>query len=85
MTQNISNVMSLIGAFLLVFSTWQYTLTAPSCCHDSVNASTAHIFNKNCSEFETSIVLDDVSFHIPPSLNMSLAIVGLVVSITLAS
>ena len=70
MTQNISNVMSMIGAFLLVFSTWQYTITAPTCCHDSINASIIHEFNKNCSEFETSIVLEDISFHIPPNLNI---------------
>ena len=80
MTQIISNLMSIFGAFLLVFSTWQYTITAPSCCHDSVNASIAHQFNKNCTEFKTSIVLEDISFHIPATLNMILAIIGLIVS-----
>ena len=82
MTQNISNVMSIVGAFLLVFSTWQYTVTAPMCCHDSINASIAHEFNKNCSEFETSIVLEDISFHIPPNLNIGLAIIGLTVRLS---
>ena len=80
MTQIISNLMSIFGAFLLVFSTWQYTITAPSCCHDSVNASIAHQFNKNCTVFKTSIVLEDISFHIPATLNMILAAVGLIVS-----
>lgn len=80
MTQIISNLMSIFGAFLLVFSTWQYTITAPTCCHDSVNASIAHQFNGKCTEFETSIVLEEISFHIPATLNMILAIVGLTVS-----
>lgn len=82
MTQNISNVMSIIGAFLLVFSTWQYTLRAPTCCHDSVNATVAHEFNRNCTEFETSIVLENISFHIPPMLNIALAVIGLTVSLS---
>ena len=80
MTQNISNVVSVIGVFLLVFCTWQYTLTAPTCCHDSINATVTHKFNRNCSEFETSIVLEDISLHIPPTLNIILAVIGLIVS-----
>ena len=85
MTQIISNLTSIFGAFLLVFSTWQYTITAPTCCHDSVNASIAHQFNRNCTEFETSIVLEDISFHIPTTLNMILAVVGLIVSFNFSS
>jgi hypothetical protein len=91
--QTISVIVSTGGLFLLTFSTWQLTLDQPHCCSEANYSSLAmsHQFGissshqqsmANCSELNKVTFLEHLGFGISPALNIALAIVGLMVSIT---
>ena len=90
MTQNIGNIVSTIGICLMTFASWQYTLQEPGCCYDSTVNMTGEFDNgsywsPNCSELHKVILWKDANLHISPTVNMVLAIIGLTVSITIAT
>ena len=90
MTQNIGNIVSTIGICLMTFASWQYTLQEPGCCYDStVNVigefDNGSYWSPNCSELHKVILWKDANLHISPTVNMVLAIIGLTVSITIAT
>ena len=100
LTQALSTILTTGGVCLLAFSTWQYTVFAPTCCYTS-NASITEQFtgenihagsviensvlnwSSNCSELHKVSILEQVNLHIPPTVNMILAITGLIVSVVM--
>ena len=70
----ISNIITTLGIALLLFSSWQYTQEPPSCCSSGGG-------NSSCHALHVDNVVDGVNFHMPPSLNLTLAILGLLVYI----
>ena len=72
-TQNISNIIASIGISLVLFGSWQFTITEPHCC---VVNSTSTV----CDELEYHRVLSSISLHISPQLSMSIVLIGFVVS-----
>ena len=80
------------GLFLLTFSTWQLTLDQPLCC---LEANYSHLVSfldqpsgvsssvqstTNCSELNKVTFLEQLGFGIIPAVNISIAIIGLIVS-----
>lgn len=85
-TYIISYGTNVIGTFLLVLSTWMYTLSPPACCYDHSNNATAEITisQQNCSAIATSITLkltEGSVGSVPPPLSITLAMIGLTVSV----
>jgi dipeptide/tripeptide permease len=87
-TQVASNFVTSLGICLVLFSSWQYTQNPPACCHwppDPHNtsstafpaASPGSSGGSNCSAIHVDTVVDGVNFHLPPNLNLTLAILGL--------
>ena len=89
--QTVSVVVSTSGLFLLTFSTWQLTLDQPHCCSEAnyssltvsyqSGLSTGHQSMANCSELNKVTFLEHFNLGISPSLNIALAIVGLMVNV----
>ena len=88
--QTISIVVSASGLFLLTFSTWQLTLDQPHCCSEANHSSMMALFDQsgissqhwsaaNCSELNKITVLEHHGFGISPAINITLAIIGLMV------
>lgn len=84
-------ILTTSGIFLLAFSTWQFSVVEPHCCHsDGSNASSSWVqlgddvmragnnWN-NCSELHKEVVLGNVGLHMPSSVVIALALLGLVV------
>ena len=88
-TQVVSNLVTTLGICLVLLSSWQYTQEPPACCHwpsahhntSSTVFSAASPHNSTCSALHMENVLDGVNFHLPPNLNLTLAILGLLVRI----
>ena len=81
-TYIISYAISAIGTFLLVLSTWMYTLSPPACCTDHFsNVTDIVMSHENCSAIATSITLKGIGIHVPPPLCIALAMIGLAVSL----
>ena len=87
-TQVVSNLVMSLGICLVLFSSWQYTQELPTCCHwpHHNTSSAAAVFSagashgsSNCSALHVNTVVDRVNFHLPPNLNLALAILGLTV------
>ena len=87
-TQVLSNIITSVGISLVLFSSWQYTQEPPSCClsehhhhHHNATADTTapHGGNHTCDALNVDSVVDGVNFRLPPALNTTLAILGLLV------
>ena len=92
--QTANILLSTCGLFLLTFSTWQLTLDQPHCCSQvnssslslvtfldrSVGVTPALKIATNCSELNKVTFLEQLGFGISPAVNITLAIIGLVVS-----
>ena len=76
-TQVVSNIINSVGIGLVLFSSWQYTQNPPSCCSSSHNTTCGG--NRTCDALHVDNVVDGVNFGLPPTLNLSLAILGLMV------
>ena len=85
MTHNMNYIISVVGSFLFVFSTWLYTLTPPTCCdHHTHNSTDVFAYNKLCEEIELSIITKTTGMNVPPMLTMTLVLIGLAVSLSYA-
>lgn len=91
-TQVLGNILGTCGLLLTLFATWQYTLNMPHCCQSSHNSSANHSEwgsprtapnqGLDCTALHNHVVLQSWSLDLPPTLNLALAVCGLVVSAT---
>ena len=92
--QTVSVLVSTCGLFFLTFSTWQLTLDQPHCCSTANHTTLTmtdyyheHLpgisssFVGNCSELNKVTFLEHHGFGISPALNITMAIIGLTVSL----
>lgn len=84
-TQILSNIISSICAVILVFSTWQYTLNQPSCCPSNSENFTFELQavdqSDGCDEIQRNVLLPHLNLDIPPTVNITISVVALVVSV----
>lgn len=87
LTQTLSVILTTSGIFLLAFSTWQFSVEEPHCCYGDgiVNASALATdeqqnWNSMCKELHKDMLLGSTGLHLPTTLTMALALLGLVVS-----
>lgn len=80
-TQVLNNIFTSVGIGLVLFSSWQYTQRPPSCCKCLSHHNTTCGGN-TCSALQMDDVANGVNFHLPPTLNLILVILGLLVGNT---
>lgn len=78
-TQVLSNIITSVGIGVVLFSSWQYTQWPPSCCKCLPHHNSTIGGNNNCSALQVDDVVNSVNFHLPPTLNLTLIIMGLLV------
>ena len=89
-TQILSNTISGVCAIVLIFSTWQYTLNQPACCpsgyENSTTPSTLRAEHTgDCEEIQRNILLPSLNLNIPPTVNIVICVVVLVVRCVMES
>jgi len=87
LTQALSTLLTAVGVTLVAFSTWQYTVDPPSCCYNNYTSrmdndylEQSYNWSTNCSEIHKLTILDQINLQISPTINMAIAIIGLIVS-----
>ena len=83
-TQIFSAFLASIGIFLLTLSTWQYTITEPQCCYNTLTHADGHVtmlqnWSGNCTELHRERLWSQASLHMSPDLLMATALIGIVV------
>ena len=86
-TQIFSNLANTAGAIILALATWQFTLSLPSCCdqtlpnhHGSSNDSSSH-----CYDVAKGQLFSSADMHFTSSVVMVLAAFGLIVCYIIGS